>query len=102
MTVEARKLKLIAAINRIDEAKLREMESVLKRKKPGRAIQNGSNGKDHDLVRTMPRGVKTTFDLEEIIREQAWKGPNKARLNQIIKEMDVQEPIELLLLQRTK
>ncbi len=40
-----------------------------------------------------------TFDIEEMKRAQNWTKPDRDEVFRLIKEMDVQEPIELLLSQ---
>lgn len=47
-----------------------------------------------------PRREKT--DLQALILEQGYKGPDRARFKQLVKELDIQEPIELLLSQLTR
>ena len=47
-----------------------------------------------------PRPEKT--DLQALILEQGYTGPNRARFKQLVKDLDIKEPIELLLSQLTR
>ena len=38
-----------------------------------------------------------TFDIERLVREQNYKGPNKEEFDRLIAELDVQEDVEVLL-----
>ena len=52
---------------------------------------------------TLKKGTREKFDPEEIKQEQGWKGQHdKEEMMRLIHEMDIQEPIELLLSQLTK
>ena len=55
-----------------------------------------------ELIAQITRPMKKTLDVEEMKREQNWKPIDRAELQAIIKEMDIQEPIELLLSQLSK
>lgn len=48
------------------------------------------------------RPVREKTDLEALIREQGYTGHDRERFDRIVKEMDIQEPIELLISQLTK
>lgn len=37
------------------------------------------------------------FDLEEIAKEQGYKGPDREKMNELIRKMDIQTPLEDLL-----
>ncbi|HRI58897.1 MAG TPA: hypothetical protein PK228_04220 [Saprospiraceae bacterium] len=55
-----------------------------------------------NLLAKITKPMKKTLDVEEMKREQNWKPVDMEELDKIIKEMDIQEPIELLLSQLTK
>ncbi len=49
-------------------------------------------------VQLLAKSMRESFDKEGIKRSQNWKGQHdKAAMMQLIKDMDVQEPIEQLL-----
>ena len=43
-----------------------------------------------------------TLDLEQMMKEQGYKGVDWQKVDRIVTEMDIQEPIEELLKQLTK
>jgi hypothetical protein len=45
--------------------------------------------------------LKKGFDFEQILTGQHYKGPDKESLKQSIRELDIQEPIEELLVMLT-
>ena len=50
-------------------------------------------------LRRAIKPVRKTITLEELIIEQNYKGTDWTKLNAMAKELDIQEPIELLLAQ---
>ena len=51
----------------------------------------------------LSKPIRKTFDKEAIMREQGWTGKHdKEGMDRLIKEMDIQEPIEELLAMLTK
>lgn len=47
--------------------------------------------------------LRETFDAEAVKQESGWKGQHdKVEMIRLIKEMDIQEPVELLLSQLSK
>ena len=47
------------------------------------------------------RPIRKKVTIEDLIREQNYKGVNIERMNKAIADADIQEPIELLLQQLT-
>lgn len=54
------------------------------------------------ILLAMATSIKEKFDFDEIVKEQGYNGPNRERFAQIVKELDIQEPIEDLLATLTK
>lgn len=52
-----------------------------------------------DLLKTINRPIKKRLDLEALKRAKKYKGVNRERFNKLVKEMNITEPIELLLSQ---
>ncbi len=48
------------------------------------------------------RPIREKFNPEEVKQAQGWKGNNEAEILRIIREMNVEEPIEELLARLTK
>lgn len=55
-----------------------------------------------DILEQLARPIRPHFDLEEMKREQGYQPINKAEFDQLIKEPDIQEPLEDLLAMLTK
>jgi signal recognition particle GTPase len=87
MTVETKKYKLIEKITSLqDEEVLNKLELLLKEYSSGNAILM-------EIVKPM----REELDIEKLKLEQNYKGFNKEEVDQLIKEIDIQEPIEDLL-----
>lgn len=105
------KLHLIQQISAIENTN--ELEAFLEKELgeiKAKKIKNGekvaktsSRKKDKPLTyedleeRAKVKGMKK-FDVEAIMREQGWKGYHDIeKMKRLVKEMDIQEPIEDLL-----
>ena len=55
-----------------------------------------------DILEQLAKPIRPYFDLEEMKREQGYQPINKAELKELIKELDIQEPLEDLLAMLTK
>ncbi|MFN7117296.1 MAG: hypothetical protein ACK4TA_10890 [Saprospiraceae bacterium] len=87
MTIEAKKMRLIQRIIETeDPALLEKLNEVA-----------GIATTDADILAQLSSPIQPLFDLEAIKREQNYQPTDKATLNRIIQEADIQEPIEELL-----
>ncbi len=87
MTVETKKYKLIEKITSLqDEEVLNKLELLLKEYSSGNATLM-------EIVKPMSEEL----DIEQLKLEQNYKGFNKEEVDQLIKEINIQEPIEDLL-----
>lgn len=50
----------------------------------------------------LSRPVQKGFDFDEILKKQGYSQPDKARLQQAIRELDVQEPLDEMLATLTR
>lgn len=90
MTLESKKLLLIRQIMEInDEGVIDDLEQYVEEK--------AQHKSDNDILQQLARPIRPHFDLEAIKREQGYQPINKEELNQLIKELDIQEPLEELL-----
>lgn len=91
-TLAEKKLELIREVSRIEDEKTLAalMDAYLQI--TGEAKKNGKPAKT----------IRQKFDAAAIRRRRGRAGHDKAKIMQIIREMDVQEPIEQLLAQLTK
>lgn len=55
-----------------------------------------------ELTSMLTKPIPETLDVESIKRRQNWKGVDRKKWDKIIEEMDIQEPVEVLLAQLTK
>jgi hypothetical protein len=86
MTIEAR--KLINQITRI------ESDALLKYLKD---IFAQFADKQSEIVLQFAKPMRKQLKIEDLIKEQNYKGPNLERLEKIIDEIAIEEPIEDLL-----
>jgi uncharacterized protein (UPF0335 family) len=87
-----RKLELIREVSRIEDEKTLAALLDAYRQITGESKKNGQPVKS----------IRQKFDADAIRRRRGRTGHDKAKIMQIIREMDVQEPIEQLLAQLTK
>ncbi len=88
MTLEARKYKLINQITHIEsDAVLKYLEDIFA------VLADEQREQMLQLIKPM----RKTLSVNDLIKEQQYDGPNKERLEHIIKEIDIEEPIEDLL-----
>lgn len=87
MTVEAKKHKLIEKIADLqDEEVLNKLETLL-----------GEYSKGNLIFMEIVKPVRDKFDIEQLKKEQNYQGFDKEEVDRLIKEIDIQEPIEELL-----
>ena len=86
---ESIKLHLISQIASLnDDTVLAQLENVL--------TQNHSNNEDK-ILRKLNTPRKKKLDIELLKKEQNFTQFNRTRFDQLIKELNIQEPIEQLL-----
>jgi uncharacterized protein YjgD (DUF1641 family) len=87
MTIEARKYQLIEEIMQLsDEQVLRKFEEILK--------------EYHDSMESLRHLIKSTrekTDIDQLIKEQGFKGIDKAKMDKLVAEIAIEEPIEDLI-----
>ncbi len=113
-SITEHKLHLIQQISVIEntsdlesflEKELEEIKAT-KRKQPskkaaGKVLVPSLLSEEEKKLLAKP--MRKTLDVEAIKREQGWKGyHDKEKMDRLIKEMDIQEPIEELLAMLTK
>ncbi len=89
MTIEGKKLYLIRKIMEIsDESVIDQLDELIEKQPEG----------DKDwILRQLNKPIKEKLDLEEVKREQNFEEIDKEEIEALIKEADIQEPIEELL-----
>jgi hypothetical protein len=87
MTIEALKYELFAKIVSIqNEADLQRVKEMLE-----------SLSKDNDLLYRIVKPVREKITIEDMIKEQDYKGFDRKAFDKLVVEMDIQDPIEELL-----
>jgi len=87
MTAEARKYQLIEQITAIDDiVLLSQLKAVIDNYKP----------EENSLLR-FAKTIEEKIDLEKLKKEQNYTGFDKAEVEKLIEEIDLQEPIDELL-----
>ncbi|MCF8246558.1 MAG: hypothetical protein K9J37_10130 [Saprospiraceae bacterium] len=110
-SIAEHKLHLIQQISAIDDPKdLELLEKELEKIKAGKEKKAEKKEKEGaekpapiDYKKLLVKPMRKTLDVEAIKREQGWKGKHdKEKMDRLIKEMNIQEPIEELLAMLTK
>ncbi len=84
-----------------------EFLTVKAYKKQQRVLPNETSDDDApttqmlDLSAPIFKPMRPKLVLEDLIKEQDYKGMNTERMNKIIKKMDINEPVDVLLSQLT-
>lgn len=87
MTVETKKYKLIEKITSLqDEEVLNKLELLLDEYSKGNLI-----------LMEIVKPIRENLDVEQLKKEQNYQGFDKEEVDRLIKEIDLQEPIEELL-----
>ena len=87
MTLEARKLELIAKITSVkNESLFVQLEDLIK-----------ESLTVSDPLLKIAKPIKKKLDIDQLIKEQNFKGFNKKKFDKLVKELNIQEPIEQLL-----
>ena len=91
MTIEKLKYEIFAEIVKTnDEAILNTIKEMLQKV-----------SSENDLFNRIVKPTRKTITVEDMIREQNYKGFDKEKVDELIKEMDIQDPIEELLSELT-
>lgn len=88
-TLETLKQNLIVRISKIDkEDALRQVEKTVD------LIEHSPKS---ELLKKLAKPMRKKLVLEELKREQNWKPIDRGEFDRLIKEIDIQEPLERLL-----
>lgn len=87
MTIEALKYEIMAKIVNIqNEAVLQQVRKILE-----------GVSKENDLLYRAVKPIREGITVEDLIREQNYKGFDRSAFDKLVEEIDVQDPIEELL-----
>ncbi|MDZ7876191.1 MAG: hypothetical protein U5L45_00895 [Saprospiraceae bacterium] len=91
ISTESIKLHLISQIASLNDATvLFQLEKVLN-------INQTAKNSKNDVLKRLSKPRKKKLDIEALKKEQKFTRFNRPRFDQLIKELDIKEPIEQLL-----
>ena len=91
-TLSDEKLELIVQISKLDDE-----DSVYKVKSFIEHLNKKTFKNKSDLLQKLAKPMRKKLDLEELKREQNWKPIDRKKFDRLVKEIDIQEPLEQLL-----
>jgi transcriptional regulator of NAD metabolism len=100
--IESRKIELIAFIALLQqEEAINAIEKIVQQYKfYGKTEPNLHIVSESD-VEYFKRPIRESITVDDLVREQNWKPIDEAKMDALVKKMDIQEPIELLMAQLT-
>ena len=91
-TLEKRKANLIVRISRLDkEESVQQIEAIV------RLVEKLTTEKQLEILKRVSRPTRKKLDIGEMIKEQNWKPIDRKEFDRLVKEIDIQEPIEQLI-----
>jgi CRISPR/Cas system-associated endonuclease Cas1 len=91
-TLDTRKINLIVQISKLDkEESVRQVEEFIS------LVEKRPTEKQLEMLKKLAKPVREKVDIEELKRQQNWKPVNREEFERLVKEMDIQEPIEQLI-----
>jgi hypothetical protein len=67
-----------------------------------KVLDNGKLDREDWLMLSLHAPVREKTDLDELIKAQNYRGPDRERFQRAARDMDIQEPVEDLLALLTK
>ncbi|MBP8239929.1 MAG: hypothetical protein KAX50_08210 [Saprospiraceae bacterium] len=89
MQLEALKLDMIRKI--MDEQDVSRLEAI------NATLSQSHQSDREEILHRIAKPTRRKLDIEELKREQNYSEPNQERLEYLIKELAVEEPLEELL-----
>ncbi len=91
-TLNDRKINLIVEITHLDnEESVRQIETVVGK------IKKRPTENQLEMLKKLAKPIRKKIDLEELKREQNWKPIDRQEFDRLVREIDIQEPLEQLL-----
>lgn len=91
-TLSDQKIELI-----IEISKLRKEESLQQVKHLVEYLEKRPSKKQSEMLKKLAKPMRKKLDLEELKREKNWKPIDRKEFDRLVKELDIQEPLEQLL-----
>ena len=93
--LDAKKIRLVNYITAVqDEAFLDLLEKLFEGTVDGSLI---SADEQIRALENLLEPIEEKIDLQKILKEQNYQGPNKRRFKRLVEELNIQEPIEDLV-----
>jgi negative regulator of sigma E activity len=90
--LEAKKQNLLVRISKLDRE-----EAVLQVEKVVDLVEKYPTEKQLETLKKLAKPMRKKTDINELIKEQNWKPINREEFDKMIKEIDIQEPLEQLI-----
>ena len=91
-TLDSLKVNLIVEITHLDDEKsLRKIKTAIDE------VKNRPTREQLELLEKLAKPMREKTDIDELIKEQNWKPVNREEFDKLVKELDIQEPIEQLI-----
>ncbi|CAN5579676.1 hypothetical protein BH20ACI4_BH20ACI4_08910 [soil metagenome] len=91
-TLNERKINLIVRITKLDrEDAVRKIEETVD------IIEKQPTEKQLEMLEKLAKPIREKLDIEELKREQNWKPINREKFDKLVREIDIQEPLEQLI-----
>ncbi len=91
-TLNDRKINLIVEITHLDnEESVRQIEDAVGK------IKKRPTENQLEMLKKLAKPIRKKVDLEELKRKQNWKPIDREEFDRLVREIDIQEPLEQLL-----
>lgn len=90
--LEKRKANLIVRISRLDkEESVEQVEAVVS------IVESLPSVSQLEILRKIAKPMREKLNIGDLIKEQDWKPIDREEFDRLVKEIDIQEPIEQLI-----
>lgn len=91
-TLDRRKIELIVQITNLDnEEAVRQVENFVG------FLNQQPTAEQLEMIKKVAKPIRKKLNVADLIREQNWKPIDREEFDRLIKEIDIQEPLEQLL-----
>ena len=91
-TLDRRKIELIVQITNLDnEEAVRQVENFVG------FLNQQPTAEQLEMIKKVAKPIRKKLNVADLIREQNWKPIDREEFDSLIKEIDIQEPLEQLL-----
>ncbi len=92
-TLDGRKINLIVRISKLDRE-----EAVRKIEETVNFVEHQPTAKQSEMLKKLAaRPMREKTDVNELIREQNWQPIDRKKFDNLIREIDIQEPLYQLI-----